>query len=1048
MDRLDCPPPALGTITCDQCGSKHEGDRPLGRGVWLCAECAAQDGHVAACMVCHREGTLVLCDTCPGGYHAHCAGLSFVPDGEWHCPRCVESMLDVERFLSEDDGVCTAKMRGTSYRRCVRIPKALVEAAARRLPAVRAQIRRLRDGGFVEVNAAWTEPERVIRVHRGAALVKWRGLEAAHATWEVLANVDAKLVRACACAPYRGAAKPVEASRLHPYQAEGVAWLTDMYAHDTSCVLADEMGLGKTVQAAALLAAVPSDRPHLVVAPLSTLDQWAAELATYAPHLRTIVFAGSAASRRVNERFELKSANVVIVNGDAFRLERALFRGWAWGALVVDEAHCLRRPEAALYEALLSVECRCRVLLTGTPVQKSMDHLEALLTFLGVEVGDATMPMADRMAAASGVIQERLLRRTKADAGIKMVACREVVVGVPLSAEQLMAYRDALSMNREALQAVLSGTIRRGSMSNACMMLRQLCLHPCLLRAQRPAFASPQDIERSSGKIALLAQMLPKVLARGSRALVFSNFKGMLDILQDWLVLLRIAHERIDGDVERGARADAVKRFENVQVMLLSTQACGTGLNLELADTVFLMEPSWNPHVDAQAAARAHRVTQTRDVTVYRFVARHTVDERVYKTARSRLALAKLTDAESHEDVASAVAYGAELIFSAAATAAAQMSDVDVDALLSGEVGEAFEIPDDDMDGVSIDAFLRAVPRAPSTQPAPAMLGKRARAAVKYADSDASSDEGSDEDAAWTPMRDPHVSLPPQRGATLVPKVASPTHGDPPHTATPSPTFHEGIVSNAIARWGARHDVVRRAIPTIAASAPDFDALVDGGRAESHRFVQRARFFDDVAAMRALGHEALKNAPAVQWQTPCDRALLDAVCAYGYDAWRDIASVRDINEAVRALYGFPPRTAALRGPPKTPVPVSPVLREDMTPKEQDEARALTEKKRKEQLKNYQSRLVDDDAASAFYGLRPSERRTMTHFVHDRILSLVASFSAHTCAVREHALLAPPRSYVAPPSNPRKKHFLCPSPIQSPSPAQPPPPVQPPSSVAT
>ncbi len=408
-------------------------------------------------------------------------------------------------------------------------------------------------------------------------------------------------------------------ARLREYQRRGVDWLCFLREAGLGALLADDMGLGKTVQ---LLCALRGR--SLVIAPTSVLANWAAELARFRPGLRVSLYHGSA--RRLDP-----DADVTLTSYALLRLDVDSLACHRWDTVVLDEAQAIKNPASQVARAAYRLEAAWRVSLTGTPVENRLDELWSQLHFtnpgfLGerrrfanryarpIEGGDATAAAELRHR-----IRPFVLRREKAAVARELPPRTEVVLRCELDTEERVAY-DAVraATRRDVVAHFETGGGVLGALE-ALLRLRQAACHRGLLPGQHA--------ERSS-KLDLLIEQLETVLAEGHRALVFSQWTGLLDRIEPLLRAGSIAFARLDGSTrDRGAVVEAFQRDTGPPVLLISLRAGGTGLNLTAADHVFFTDPWWNPAVEAQAADRTHRIGQMRPVLVQRLVAADTVEE-------------------------------------------------------------------------------------------------------------------------------------------------------------------------------------------------------------------------------------------------------------------------------------------------------------------------------------------------------------------------------------------------------------------------------------
>ena len=384
----------------------------------------------------------------------------------------------------------------------------------------------------------------------------------------------------------------------------------------------------------ALEAEYHAARPSLVVVPLSTLANWAAEARVWAPGSNVIVLHGNRGARQVVRDHELflplagggrkgerpvPKVGIVLTTYEMVIGDLPLFRSMAWEALVLDEGHRLKGgPTSRGFDALAQLDVAHRVLLTGTPVQNNLEELFNLLHFLRPDLfpsfaaftAEVTSRAAGgdggKMAALIAVAQPHMLRRVKRDVLAKLPPRREVHVPVELSPLQTEWYRAMLTRNYELLAGTGSGAgaaaARATKLHNMVMQLRKVANHPYLIDGTEPgegltdAAATARLRVAASGKLALLDAMLTQLRARGHRVLVFSQMVRMLDVLEDFCRdrFGQEAFERVDGGVLAGARQAAIARFNEPDssrfIFLLSTRACGLGINLASADTVVIFD--------------------------------------------------------------------------------------------------------------------------------------------------------------------------------------------------------------------------------------------------------------------------------------------------------------------------------------------------------------------------------------------------------------------------------------------------------------------------
>uniref|UniRef100_A0A8C2JLP6 Chromodomain-helicase-DNA-binding protein 1-like n=1 Tax=Cyprinus carpio TaxID=7962 RepID=A0A8C2JLP6_CYPCA len=494
---------------------------------------------------------------------------------------------------------------------------------------------------------------------------------------------------------------------LRFYQVDGVRWLSQCMKNQQGCILGDEMGLGKTCQTISLLAyargCLKMNGPFLVLCPLSVLENWRQELERFCPSLSVICYTGDK-ERRAELQKELRNDqhfHVLLTTYEFIGVGDCIFQfifnfipplsshSWKWKILVVDEAHRLKNQESLLHQTLKEFTVGFRVLLTGTPIQNNLQEVYSLLTFIqpslflpeAVEdfVSYITLLFLSAADELHRVLQPFLLRRVKAEVAAELPKKTDLVVFHGLSALQKRYYKAILMRDLDAFRTDQNTKTR---LLNILMQLRKCVDHPYLFDGVEPEpFEMGEHLVKASGKLSLLDTMLAYLQEGGHRVLLFSQMTRMLDILQDYLEYRGYSYERLDGSVRGEERNLAIKNFssKDVFIFLLSTKAGGVGMNLTAADTVIFVDSDFNPQNDLQAAARAHRIGQTRPVKVIRLLGRDTVEEIIYSRAVSKL---RLTDTVIEEgrfsllDQAQSAASGLQL---------SEILKFGVDKLLSSE---------------------------------------------------------------------------------------------------------------------------------------------------------------------------------------------------------------------------------------------------------------------------------------------------------------------------------------------------------------------------
>jgi superfamily II DNA or RNA helicase len=440
---------------------------------------------------------------------------------------------------------------------------------------------------------------------------------------------------------------------LRPYQLHGLAWLQYLREQNLAGILADDMGLGKTAQALAHIwtekQAGRLDRPALVIVPTSLLFNWQQEAARIAPGLHVLTWHGAARAAIGS----MVGADVVLTTYSLVWRDLRALSAQPWHLLILDEAQAVKNAHARAARALRRLDARHHLALTGTPLENHLGELWSLFDllmpgFLGdsrtfvrhwrkpIEV-NRDGPRARLLAAR---VRPFILRRMKTEVATELPPLTELVKRVALVGQQRQLYESVRVAADHMVRRILA---RDGfsatsliSVLDAMLKLRQVCCDPLLLKGVQ----TPPGVERA--KLEWLREHLPDFVAQGRRVLVFSQFTEMLDLIAAELDRLGLPHLRLTGQTPAAQRGGVVQRFQarEMPVLLASLKAGGVGLNLTAADTVIHVDPWWNPAVQAQASARAHRIGQDQPVFVYQLVAQGSIEERMLELQARKKALA------------------------------------------------------------------------------------------------------------------------------------------------------------------------------------------------------------------------------------------------------------------------------------------------------------------------------------------------------------------------------------------------------------------------
>ncbi|KAK8943224.1 CHD3-type chromatin-remodeling factor PICKLE [Platanthera zijinensis] len=576
----------------------------------------------------------------------------------------------------------------------------------------------------------WCQPQRIIALHKsdngGEALVKWNGLPYDECTWEKIDEdavqffcrlisefeqfetqaldndtrhdiVKSEIRKVLSLSEQP---KELKGGLLFPHQLEALNWLRRCWYKSKNVILADEMGLGKTVSACSFISSLYVEfkvkLPCLVLVPLSTMPNWLAEFASWAPHLNVVEYHGCAKARsliRLHEwhasvsdrsckRTKSYKFNVLLTTYEMILADSFHLRGVPWELLIVDEGHRLKNSGSKLFSLLNSFSFQHRVLLTGTPLQNNIGEMYNLLNFLqpasfpslsAFEEKFNDLTTAEKVDELKKLVAPHMLRRLKKDAMQNIPPKTERLVPVELTSVQAEYYRAMLTKNYQVLRNIGKGVAQQ-SMLNIVMQLRKVCNHPYLIPGTEPESGSLEFLQemriKASAKLALLHSMLKILHKDGHRVLIFSQMTKLLDILEDYLAV-EFGHgtyERVDGSVSVTDRQAAISRFNKDKtrfVFLLSTRSCGLGINLATADTVVIYDSDFNPHADIQAMNRAHRIGQSKRLLVYRLVVRASVEERILQLAKKKLMLDQLfvNKSGSQKEVEDILRWGTEELF-------------------------------------------------------------------------------------------------------------------------------------------------------------------------------------------------------------------------------------------------------------------------------------------------------------------------------------------------------------------------------------------------
>ena len=426
---------------------------------------------------------------------------------------------------------------------------------------------------------------------------------------------------------------------LREYQKDGIAWIQAMHKVGFNCILADEMGLGKTIQTLSFLSAAKKQGQikdkALIVCPKSLIENWASESQKFTPELKVMVIHG-------NERegfFEqINNYDLIITSYSLLRRDVEYYKSHNFDFMVLDEAQNIKNHRSQTAKACRSINAYFKLILSGTPVENSINDIWALFDFLlpGLlgnqrQFKQKFLPSDDKLKLEkqtdlAGKIKPFILRRLKESLLEQLPPKQEQIIYCELNDDQKALYAAVHGQAREFLDKNKGGLKKKHfDVLAVIMKLRQICCFPQLL----PELREQAQEAPSSAKMELLREIILESIDSNHRMLLFSQFTSALAIIRTWLENQGIPYEYLDGSTQN--RLDRVNKFNesDTPIFLLSLKAGGTGLNLTGADTVIHFDQWWNPMVEDQATDRVHRIGQTKSVTSIKLVARNTIEEKI-----------------------------------------------------------------------------------------------------------------------------------------------------------------------------------------------------------------------------------------------------------------------------------------------------------------------------------------------------------------------------------------------------------------------------------
>lgn len=431
---------------------------------------------------------------------------------------------------------------------------------------------------------------------------------------------------------------------LRDYQLAGFQWLVQLAHWGAGACLADDMGLGKTLQSLALLLHRAAGGPQLVIAPTSVCNNWIEEAQRFAPTLTTLRFGDGPREPMIASA---GPATLIICSYGLLQHASELMADIEWHTIVADEAQAFKNAQTKRSKAMMALRGECRLITTGTPIENHLGELWNLFRFINPGLlgtldrfnerfGYPIEARSDEQARLrlKALIRPFILRRLKRDVVTELPPRTEITHLIEFNADELAFYE---ALRRQALQRIsqLPDTAgeHRFQVLAEITRLRQASCHPRLIMDRPPV---------GSAKLRAFARIIDDLRDNGHRCLVFSQFVGHLALLREHLDDRQIGYQYLDGSTPVKRRQRAVADFQAGmgELFLISLKAGGAGLNLTAADFVIHMDPWWNPAVEDQASDRAHRMGQTRPVTIYRLVVKDTIEEKIVQLHRHKRDLA------------------------------------------------------------------------------------------------------------------------------------------------------------------------------------------------------------------------------------------------------------------------------------------------------------------------------------------------------------------------------------------------------------------------
>jgi superfamily II DNA or RNA helicase len=430
-------------------------------------------------------------------------------------------------------------------------------------------------------------------------------------------------------------------AELRTYQKKGYDWLGFLQQNRLGGILADDMGLGKTLQTLTLMQSEKESNingPSLIVMPTSLVYNWMNEAGKFTTDLRILIHTGSG---RTRDASTFAAYDLILTTYGIVRQDLELLREFPFNYVILDESQMIKNPDSKTSKAVRELKTRHRLSLTGTPLENTLMDLWSQMSFLnpGLLGSESffrdyyTLPIekqqnSQRLEQLKKLIHPFILRRTKEQVATELPPKVEQVHFCDMTEKQSEIYDEVKNAYRNYLMELDDKGFRKNKLNilAGLQKLRQIAIHPGLVEEGEGLKLS------DSGKYREFTRLLEEVISKGAKVLIFSQFVRLLDLLRKDLDKKDIKYAYLDGRTRK--REDQVQNFQNnpdISAFLISLKAGGVGLNLTAAEYVFILDPWWNPAVEAQAVDRSHRIGQEKTVFSYKFITRDSIEEKIVK---------------------------------------------------------------------------------------------------------------------------------------------------------------------------------------------------------------------------------------------------------------------------------------------------------------------------------------------------------------------------------------------------------------------------------